>query len=112
MFTQLMKIMLSVVVFGTMVACSQNTDLRSARATGIATGVTGSGSSSCGTTTQTTGRIYDGGGTSSYTFEQRVKGLLSSSIDPSYFGTISGSSSSTSTGVRWKVILPLIAQAI
>ncbi|MBS1970290.1 MAG: hypothetical protein JSU04_08275 [Bdellovibrionales bacterium] len=99
MFTQLMKIMLSVVVFGTMVACSQNTDLRSARATGIATGVTGSGSSSCGTTTQTTGRIYDGGGTSSYTFEQRVKGLLSSSIDPSYFGTISGSSSSTSTGV-------------
>jgi hypothetical protein len=99
MFTRWMKIMLSVVVLGTLVACSQGTNLRSARATGTASGVTGSGSSSCGTTTQTTGRVYDGGGSSSFTFEQRVKGLLSASIDPSYFGTISGDMSSTSTGV-------------
>ncbi len=103
MFTRWMKIMLSVVVFGTMVACSQNTNFRSARGMGGVTGdtgVTGSGSSNCGNTTQATGRVYDGGGSaSSETFEQRVKGLLSASIDPSYFGTISGDNSNASTGV-------------
>lgn len=100
MSTQWMKILMSFVVLTTLAACSNGADLRSARASNQATGVTGSGgSSSCGVTTQVAGRVYDGGGSSSYTFEQRVKGLLAASVDPQYFGTISGDSASTATGV-------------
>jgi hypothetical protein len=99
MFTRWMKIMLSLLVLGTLAACSPQ-EFRPARSTAIpTTGVTGSGNPSCGNTTQVTGRVYDDGVSSGFTFEQRVKGLLSASIDPQYFGTISGVATNVNTGV-------------
>lgn len=90
MLTQWMKIIMCAGVLATTVACSKGADFHSARATNT-TGVVGSGvGSTCGNTTQSTGNVYDNGGGSNYTFEQRVKGLLAASVDPQYFGSITG----------------------
>lgn len=90
MLTQWVKIIMCVGVLAATAACSKGADFHTARATS-ATGVVGSGvGSTCGNTAQTTGRVYDNGGGSSYTFDQRVKGLLAASVDPQYFGTITG----------------------
>lgn len=85
---------------GFLAACSSGVDMRSARSSEVtANGITG-GATSCGSSTQAVGRVYDDGSSSaSGTFEARVKGLLSATVDPQYFGTISGDPSNAQTGV-------------
>lgn len=98
MSTQLMKMVMSFVVLVTLAACSKGASERSARATDGNLGATGN-TSTCSSAAQAVGRVYDGGVASGGTFEQRVKGLLSATVDPQYFGTISGDGNDPSTGV-------------
>lgn len=98
MTSPMKKIMMILVAMTALVACSKSNDSRPARANGNV-GVSGGGSSStCTTAGQATGRVYDNG-VSGTSFEQRVKGLLSASVDPQYFGTISGNGNDAQTGV-------------
>jgi len=100
MITPCMKILMSFVLLASLAACSKGTEFRAAR-TSQAAAVTGNNSPTCGVTTQATGRIFDSGVADGFTFEQRVKGLLAASIDPAEFGSISGDSNSTTTGVSF-----------
>jgi hypothetical protein len=83
------------------VACSKKSDNREARAPEVGLGVPGN-TPTCTAGQQAVGRIYESGNTasnSSLTFEQRVKGLLSATVDPQFFGTISGSGNDAQNGV-------------
>lgn len=66
-----------------------------ATATGTTSQVTQTVQNACGSNIK--GRIYDPAGSAN--FERQVKGLLSASIDPSSFGTISGNVNDPTTGV-------------
>lgn len=91
------KITMILVAMTALVACAKGNDSRSGR-TNNNVGVSGGTSTTCGTNTQSVGRVYDNDA-SGTSFEQRVKGLLSALVDPQYFGTISGNANDAQTGV-------------
>lgn len=97
MATHSKKITMILVATFSLVACSKKSEDRSARQTGAAVGVTGN-SPTCSTAQQAVGRVYDASNSVS-SFEQRVKGLLSATVDPQFFGTISGNGNDAQNGV-------------
>lgn len=69
------------------------------RGAGTAVGVAGN-APTCTNVQQSSGRVYENNATgSAYTFEQRVKGLIAATVDPQYFGTISGDPNEAQSGV-------------
>lgn len=97
-FKKILMVMMAVVALA---ACSKGGQDRSARpVSGGPLGPSGNGGGVCGNSQQSVGRIFDSNGLGApYTFEQRVKGLISASADPAAFGTISGSAQDPQTGV-------------
>ncbi len=92
---------LTVIFFAVSVlaSCAKKSEDRTARGSGPALGVAGN-TSTCGTGQQSVGRIYEANNIdSTSTFEQRVKGLISATVDPQYFGTISGNGNDAQSGV-------------
>ncbi len=64
-----------------------------------AQGVTGTGVVSGVSCKSHSGRIYSSANAQGATFEQRIKGLVSATVDPAYFGAVDGSVSATQTCV-------------
>jgi hypothetical protein len=100
MKTNIRKIMTILVAVAALSACSKKDDSGvTARAGVNALGVD-SNVSTCGSTQQAVGRVYENNASgSSYTFEQRAKGLISATVDPQNFGSISGNPNDAQSGV-------------
>jgi hypothetical protein len=90
------QIVLLVFTMMTLVACSKSAEL-GCTARGGSDGSLGGNNLNFVACNGGAGRIY--GGSSATSFEQQVKSLVSATLDPSQFGSIDGSSSSTQTCV-------------
>lgn len=100
MATNIKKIMMILIAVSTVMACSKKDGNQLPGRGGVGVlGVSGN-TPTCATTQQAVGRVYENNSSgSSYTFEQRVKGLIAATVDPQYFGTISGSANDAQSGV-------------
>jgi hypothetical protein len=97
------KLMMLLLAVSSLVACSQKSEDREARAMDFALGVNGT-SPTCSTGQEGIGHIYESGSASGIdgtaaSFEQRVKGLISATADPQLFGVISGTGDGIQNGV-------------
>jgi hypothetical protein len=99
METTFKKIMMILLAVSSLAACSNKNDNRTTRDPGLNVGTAGA-PTTCDANQQAVGRIYDAGTAGTvYSFEQRVKGLISASVDPEEFGIISSNSNVAQNGV-------------
>ncbi|MBK9322623.1 MAG: hypothetical protein IPM97_06655 [Bdellovibrionaceae bacterium] len=96
-FSNIKKWTMSMALAVVLTACS------SAKTTSVgarsAEGLVGAGAVSGTSCKSHNGRIYESTSNQGASFEQRVKGLISATVDPSYFGAIEGSKTATQTCV-------------
>jgi hypothetical protein len=103
MFSTVQKTVMILFALASLAACSSAKNMSAAR-NASDVGAVGNQTSVNGVSCKgNSGRIYDGGTAgASGTFEQRIKGLVSATVDPSYFGSIDGSMNSTQTCVAFE----------
>lgn len=103
MAKMLKNTLMMLLVLSSLVACAKKEGGRAARTSGANTGVGaspfGGATGNCAPNGQSVGRVYDDGTASGYSFEQRVKGLISALVNPEYFGAISGDPNAGANGV-------------
>jgi hypothetical protein len=100
MKTQIRKIMTILVAVAALSACSKKEDSGVTARAGVGALGVNSNVSTCTSTQQSIGRVYENNASgSSYSFEQRAKGLLSATLNPEVFGTISGNPNEAQSGV-------------
>ncbi|MGZ3798060.1 MAG: hypothetical protein ACXVB1_16940 [Pseudobdellovibrionaceae bacterium] len=97
MKTCIKKYIMVLLALAGLVACSNKSDYRAARTADP--GLETAGIPTCSAGQQSVGRIYENGSNSgASSFEEQVKALLSATVDPKFFGTISGSNGVTLEG--------------
>jgi len=101
MKTNIRKIMTILIAVAALSACSKKENSGITARDGVAGALAvETNVPTCAPTQQSVGRVYENNASgSSYTFEQRAKGLIAATVDPQNFGTISGDPNDAQNGI-------------